>query len=224
MASKKPKHRRGTGKPAAKFNAKGRRRSEAVAGEGTGDGGAIDAAAPAEVSGSLGLVESAGVAVEVDRAALLAEADAIAGTLPPLTEAIAPTGAATAAPVDAPGAAPMMPAMSEEEIASKLAPALTRGTHLAGQWLAPNWNITHEEAGSVARDLALVLAYWMPSDSLQPKYAALAMLGLGLFALAETRTDPETGKLRPLKAPRVDNAPDKVSAPPASAEGASLAL
>lgn len=170
----------------------------------------------------MGLVEPAGVAVEVDRAALLAEADAIAGTLPPLTEAIAPT----AAPIDAPGAAPMMPAMSEEEIASKLAPALTRGTHLAGQWLAPNWNITHEEAGSVARDLALVLAYWMPADSLQPKYAALAMLGLGLFALAETRTDPETGALRPLKLKplRNEKAPDTMSAPVPGTDGPSLAL
>jgi len=192
MASKKPQRRRVAGKSRPGFNAAKPRRGE------TGAGGAVDASNTEAIAGSVGLVEPAGVAVEVDRAALLAEADAIAGTVPPTVDPAAPVSPA----LDAPAAEPVQ---APQDAAKLLVLPATFITGAVLNYAAPNWQVTREEAAEVGEAAALAWAYWFPGPS-DPKYAALAMLGFSLWNLAESRKDPETGKYRPLrvKAAKVD--------------------
>ena len=78
--------------------------------------------------------------------------------------------------------------------AAQLQPLVNVATLKLAKFVAPNWNVKPEEAQPVAESVALVLAYWMPDTTLDPKYLALLQLGASIYALAETRRDPETGE------------------------------
>lgn len=205
MASKKPKRRRVAGRKPGSQTGRG---SQTNTDPGAGAGQALDTGATGaeEVAGSLGLVEPGGVAVEVDRAALLAEADAIAGAAPPVVDPAAPISP----PLEGPAAAP---APSPQEAASLLVLPATFITGAVLNWAAPNWRVTREEAAEVGEAGALAWAYWFPPGANDPKYAALMMLGAALWNLAESRKDPETGKYRPL---RVKPAKIDQATPPAA--------
>jgi len=157
-----------------------------------------------------------GIAVDVDRGALLAEAAAIAAESPAEPPA---SGAADAPAADSPppSASPSDPAARATEVK----PAVCDAVAKLSTFLAPNWNVTRAESDAVGESLALVLAYWMPETSIDPKYVALGTLAMSLWSVASSRRD-ENGQWRPLRQPaeRQDDTAPKRS----SAAGASLSL
>lgn len=79
---------------------------------------------------------------------------------------------------------------------------------------APNWNVTREEKRQLAHSTAVALAHWFPNQQLPPKYAALLTLAGTAYGIAEARRDPDTGRIRPLRAPRQASAPLAASPSP----------
>lgn len=137
--------------------------------------------------------------VEVDRAALLAEADAIAAQAP----------AATLDPGQ--GAAQVPTLASAPDPASRLgetAPAVRLLVRTLSDTFAPNWAVTAQESDRVGDALAAVMVYWLPAGAIEPKYLALVTLAGAVYGVAAARRDADSGEWRPLRAP---------PAPPAAA-------
>lgn len=133
---------------------------------------------------------AAGVAVDVDRPALLEEAAAIAASssdAPPATSSSSSTELAIAVDVQAK--------------AADVAPAIRLLVSNCCGTFAPNWEVTKAEGDGVADAAALVAAYWMPDGVLEPKYLALLTLAMSLYGLAGARRLPD-GSWVPLRKPR----------------------
>lgn len=164
--------------------------------EGEGSAGGVDSGAGSS-SGSGRPVGH----VEVDRAAILAEAQTIAATdtAPPALEPALP------------------PALSNDPSskAADVAPAVRLLVAQCSSTFAPGWEITKAESDGVGDAAALVLAYWMPDGVLEPKYLALVTLATSLYAVAGSRRLAD-GTWMPLRAPRAPRAPASSSSTPAS--------
>lgn len=148
------------------------------------------------------------VAVEVDRTAILAEAAAVAAESP--QTAPAPTGElGQAAPALDQNAAPPAPALDPVAKAAEVAPAVRFLVAQVVNLTAPNWQVTPDECNGIGDAAAMVLAYWMPPDAIDPKYMAVMSLAGAVWAVAAKRRDDD-GNWRPLRAAKA----------PAPAEGA----
>ena len=143
-----------------------------------GEGSAGPADAGAGATSGLG-------PVEVDRAAILAEAQAIADTA-------APASSSTLAPAIAGDA---------QSKANDVAPAVRMLVAQCSSAFAPGWEITKAESDGVADAAALVMAYWIPDGVLEPKYLAIITLATSLYGVAGARRR-EDGSWLPLRAPR----------------------
>lgn len=148
-----------------------------------------------------------GIAVEVDRAALLQEAAAIAGESP---ADVGGAGGATGA---------LAPAMAPAEKAVEVQPAVRMLVSQAAGIFAPNWNVTRTESEQLADSLALVMAYWMPDGVIEPKYLALVSFGGAVWTVASARRDADGW--RPLRAQPLQPGNDGA---PAGERSAPLAL
>jgi hypothetical protein len=165
-----------------------------------GVGAAADAgAAP---SGSAGLVD-------VDRAAIRAEAEAIAATAP--ADPGAPPASSPAPGLDEPAGIPGDPSSTASEIKVPIR-LLCKNTARA---FAPNWEISDKESDDVADALALTLAYWMPPGAVDPKYMVVFTLATSIYGVAATRREPD-GSFKPLRArPSSTSPPAPAGTPPA---------
>lgn len=140
--------------------------------------------------------------LEIDPATLAAEAAAV--DLPPET----PT---PGTPGEQPGPGAELEAgeltldQAEALAASYEAAAVVLYSQ-AARIIAPNWNITPAETRELGHATAVALALWFPDQQLPPKYAALLALAGTAYALAESRRDPETGRLPPMKVARAATA------------------
>lgn len=144
-----------------------------------------------------------GITVEVPRAEITAELDAITSE----AAAIEPPPVNGAAPAEV--IAP--PAIPPSQQAAELAPLVSRALHEVALTFAPNWEVTKAETDRVGGALAEVLAYWMPQQqTVDPKYVALFSLGMAAWSVVGARRD-ENG-FRPLRAPP----PARVQTPPAA--------
>jgi hypothetical protein len=164
-----------------------------------GSAGDAGAGSPSSSHGPLG-----SVAVEVDRAAILAEAAAVAAEA---GEGAGPVPAAEPAPV---------PALDVQAKAADVAPAVRLLVAQCSAAFAPNWQITKPESDGVADAAALVLAYWMPDGVLEPKYLAIITLATSLYGVAATRRR-EDGSWLPLRAPRAPASSSPTSPAPGPA-------
>jgi hypothetical protein len=143
-------------------------------------------------------------AVEVDQAALAAEADRIlAGAPADLAPAIDP-----AAPALAGELAPAEPTLEQIQAA---AAGYEGGAFLivskAADIVVPAWRISADERKALSSSIALALAAWFPDHQLPPKYVALLGVAGSLYAIVDARRDPETGKLLPRHEQPADAAP-----------------
>jgi hypothetical protein len=134
------------------------------------------------------------VAVEVDRAAILNEAAAVAAEAPPETPVPAQAGEAPSLSHE-PAPAPVLDPSAK---AAEVQPAVRFLVAQVFTVAAPAWAVTDEESNNVADATALVLAYWMPADAIDPKYVALMSLAGALWGVASKRRD-EHGNWKPLR-------------------------
>jgi hypothetical protein len=205
------KKSRGRGRPA-----KG---AAGAAGAGTeaSAGAATDATAGA---GAVETPRSVGhVAVEVDRAAILAEAAEAAAEAPPDAPAVSAAGTQEAPAPATPAAGAPVPVTSGDIAAkaAEVAPALRLIMVNACAALAPNWEISQAESDGVADATALVLAHWMPAGVVDPKYMAAFALAGALYGVASARRNDD-GTWRPLRKPPA-NTPARPPTPPATSAG-----
>lgn len=126
------------------------------------------------------------VAVEIDRAEILAEAAAVAAADP-------------SAPALAPASGPA-PELDVAAKAADVAPAVRMLVAQCASTFAPGWEITSEESNGVADAAALVLAYWMPAGVVDPKYVAIMVLAGAAYGVAAARKR-EDGSWLPLRKP-----------------------
>ena len=138
--------------------------------------------------------------VNVDEAALAAEASAVVNALPP----VAPVGDASA-PVD-----PSQPSPEQVKAGYKLVcdALVSRGFDV----MAPAWNVTPVETGRIGDATADALLLWFPDQIIPPKYLALLVVAGVTMEVIDARRDPQTGQLRP----RTNAKPVATKTPPAS--------
>lgn len=150
--------------------------------------------------------------IEVDEQALAAEADRILSDLPP------PAAANDQAPAIAGEGLDAEPTLEQIQAA---AAGYETGAFLivskAADVLAPAWGITSDERKALSGSIAFAMAAWFPDHQLPPKYMALLAVAGSLYAIADSRRDPSTGKLKP----RRINVPEKTDGTSAPA-GANL--
>lgn len=157
------------------------------------------------------------VAVEVDQAQLSAEAAAITATVQNTAQDVAQDVAAPA--LDAPAA----PARNPQEAANALRPLVAAATGVVANNVLPNWHITDSERSEFTDAAALALGYWLPDDTMEPKWAALLALLAVSYNITSRRYDSDTGRLKPLRVPpKRDERPqvgEAVDVPPAKPPG-----
>ena len=131
--------------------------------------------------------------VEVDQAQLAAEAAAV--DVPDVP-----------APAGDPGAADLGGGQADAltiDQAAAMAASYEAGAFIllsqASKIVAPNWRVTDAENRDLAKVTATALALWFPDQQLPPKYAALLALAGCVYGIAESRRDPATGRIRPLR-------------------------
>lgn len=133
--------------------------------------------------------------VSVDAPALASEADAI-----PLPAEATTQVAGEGAPAPGVPGVPGEPTLEELDLAARNYEGTTAiAVNGLADVLAPNWQISGEQRGSLAHVSAMALAAWFPDHRLPIKYAVLTMVGASLFDIANANRDPETGRLRPLR-------------------------
>jgi hypothetical protein len=143
--------------------------------------------------------------VDIEPAVLEQEADAIGATLGAIEPAQAAQDDAGQGGADAgPGGAQAL----DVDQAAAMAASYEAGAFIllrqASRIVAPNWNVTDAENRELAKATATALALWFPDQQLPPKYAALLALAGCVYGIAESRRDPQTGRIRPLRAPPAD--------------------
>jgi hypothetical protein len=122
--------------------------------------------------------------VRIDEAALTAEADAIANSMPP-----PPLEAGAEVVVQqGPPAADVI--AGYKMIAGAV---VSRGFDT----LAPAWQVTQKETDNIADATAQALFLWFPDQIVPPKYMALLVLAGSFFEVIDSRRDPATGNLKP---------------------------
>ncbi|MGH8224412.1 MAG: hypothetical protein ACREQZ_15705 [Woeseiaceae bacterium] len=82
--------------------------------------------------------------------------------------------------------------------------------------VAPNWNLEPGEKEALFESTKQVLVAFFP-DPLDPRVQACFALGGTMFAIAQARHDPATGKVRPLRAKKSAPKPDDGAASRVSA-------
>ena len=149
------------------------------------------------------------VTVEVDRAAILAEAATAAADAPPETPVPATTGE-VAAPSQEPAPAPVPApqAVSAEELKQAFRFAAAE----LAVMVAPAWEIEADESNAVADAGAMVLAYWMPPGAVDPKWLSLALLAGSVYGIARRRRNDD-GTWKPLRVKAKPAAPAQAPAP-----------
>jgi hypothetical protein len=138
--------------------------------------------------------------VDIDQAALAAEADAVQ-----IPEAPSSAEAAQAAQVESEAAA----VQSVAEFAAGAEPFVGGMLSALHGVVAPNWVIVPARQEALTKAAALALAYWFPHE-IPPKYLALIMVAGALHGIAQDNKDPKTGAYKPLHVPpkkETDDAP-----------------
>ena len=136
--------------------------------------------------------------VDIEPAALEAEAAAIELPEPPPTD---------------PNAAPGAPAGEEAAPLEPTLDDLRRGAQnfIAGaeflvngfsDGLAPNWGVTLDERRQLASSIAMALAAWFPDDHIPVKWLVLLQVAGSAWAIVTTRRDPGSGKIMALRLPK----------------------
>jgi len=192
---------------------KGRARGAGNGKTAIGTGASTEAGTGADTGETAGSVGH--VAVEVDRAAILNEAAAVAAEAPPETPVPTPAGEAPSLshePASAP--VPVVP-VDVEAKAVELAPAVSLLVHRGFALTAPAWEVTQDEAASIGGPLALVLAYFVPTDKMDPKWLAVATCAVAVYNVADKRRD-EKGDFLPLREKPKLATPAATPAPAAS--------
>lgn len=156
--------------------------------------------------------------VEIDPAALAAEADMVS-----VPDAPAAPGAADASTAGEPSPGdPSAPAaeMSFAQAAAAAAPLAAKLKPVIDRTAArilPAWNLTEAERSGLADDIALCMVLWAPSmDALPPKWLALVSLGMSVYAITDARRDTE-GNLLPRAVVNVGRGASNAPASAASA-------
>ncbi len=142
------------------------------------------------------MIEAAQNSIEIDAAALAAEADRIELPADP-----GATAQAEAAPASA---------ETLLDIEARARRDWLGGMQFAVQGfahVATGWALLPEECDLLALDMAMAAAAWFPNGALPAKYMVLLNLGGHGFMLAAARRDPQTGRFRPLRAPAATDAP-----------------
>lgn len=141
--------------------------------------------------------------VEVDAQVLNAEVDRIVGGIPP-DAAPGPT------PEELEAQQQAQQAQFEEDRAKVAAARYLLGTRAAVEGIArvvmPNWNLQDDEKAVLAAELATAMGWWFPSISIHPKWLALVGVGSAVYAIAQSRKDPATGKVKPMRVRPVNEA------------------
>jgi hypothetical protein len=130
--------------------------------------------------------------VDVDAAALTAEADSIAAAASPAPEfnadkpAQSESGAVTSNGAAAPGNASWLP----------VCPGVVQ---VFDTFICPNWELTTDEKNALAESLAPVLDDLFPGGLGSERWAPYARFALICAGVVVMRVDRETGKLPPLR-------------------------
>lgn len=155
------------------------------------------------------------VEVEIDRAALLAEASEI-GAQHSTAPAPGPSDVAGDPQPEA------LPQPAEPlALAEDVKPAVRMLVGELCDLIVPAWEIEQEESDGVADAAALVLAYWMPPGAVHPKYIALASLAGAIWGVARKRRTDD-GKWFPMRRKTVERAAS--TAPAQQPKAPSLSL
>jgi len=143
--------------------------------------------------------------VEVNEAALMAEAQAIAETAPQ-QEVIAS---------DAVETQPVGP--TPEEILEGNKQVFTAVISTTANSVMPAWAISPQETDDLSDALARACVLWFPDGMIPPKYLALCVVAGIAGKIVLKRRDPDTGKLKPMK---LDDAKPAAATAPRPTEAA----
>lgn len=99
-----------------------------------------------------------------------------------------------------------------EEFARRAAPVVGKVLRGVTRMAVPNWQVTNQQHDELAQSVSYALALWFPHE-IPPKWAALLMVGMSVYSIAEANRDPETGELRPRVKPRTRTSDGDSAAP-----------
>jgi hypothetical protein len=106
--------------------------------------------------------------------------------------------AGEASPGEAQAPPPEAPAMDWTIPAGFIVMALDR-------FACPNWQLEPGEKAMLHEQTVQTLQVFFPNVNLDPRWLALAALGGTVTTIAASRIDLETGKIKPMRAPRPDD-------------------
>ncbi len=127
--------------------------------------------------------------VDIDERALAAEAAAVG-----LGDEQQPAAQGVEGEQPAPGE--VVDVAAAEQFAKRAQPMVAKFLAGIAAVAVPNWTITEQQNQELAQSVSFALALWFPHE-IPPKYAALLMVGVSCYGIAQANRDPQTGKLRP---------------------------